>query len=87
MSLELIIPFAGCFRAGPGASIGPADLLLVFRKKKTRTGVFAGILSGAITVFIWKSLPELNGLMYELIPALLISLLITYFVSIGTYKK
>ncbi len=68
--------------AGLGAAIGPTSVLSLFWKKTTKTGVIAGMLSGTITVFIWKNIPALNSLIYELIPAFFIALAFTIIFSL-----
>lgn len=40
--------------AGLGAAIGPTSILALFWKKTTRQGVIAGLITGALVVFIWK---------------------------------
>ena len=66
--------------AGFGATFGPIMLFSLFWKRTTRTGVIAGMLSGGISVFVWKlvlkkflaaSIPFFG--LYELLPAFIIS--------------
>jgi sodium/proline symporter len=73
--------------AGLGAAIGPTSILSLFWEKTTKTGVIAGLLSGTITVFVWKNIPALNNLIYELIPAFFISLIVTIIFSTGISGK
>jgi sodium/proline symporter len=56
---------AGCFSA-------PVTLALFYRGM-TRAGCLAGMISGATTVLVWRSVPALVGAAYEVIPAMLIS--------------
>ncbi|MET0069987.1 MAG: sodium/proline symporter PutP [Candidatus Thiodiazotropha sp.] len=67
--------------AGFGAAFGPAVLLSLYWKGMNRWGALAGILSGGLTVVIWK--PLQGGLfdLYEIIPGFLISLLMILLVS------
>jgi Na+/proline symporter len=64
---------------GLGASFGPAILLALFWKGTTRWGVAAGLITGTVTVILWKVLGldervfGQDGL-YELIPAFFLSL-------------
>lgn len=67
--------------AGLGAAIGPTSIQALFFKKTTRKGVMAGMISGTLTVFIWKSIPFLSEFLYELIPGFLVSWIVTYLVS------
>lgn len=66
--------------AGFGATFGPIMLFSLFWKRTTRAGAIAGMVSGAVTVFLWKLV--LNSLLsasvplfaiYELLPAFIVS--------------
>ncbi len=59
--------------AGLGASIGPAIISVFVWKDTTRGGIKAGVITGAFTVIVWKYLPVLSDLMYELIPAFVLA--------------
>jgi sodium/proline symporter len=82
MTQELVFWFVLFAWAGLGAAIGPTSILALFWKRTSRTGVIAGLLTGTITVFVWKSVPLLSDAMYELIPAFFLSLLATILVSL-----
>lgn len=60
--------------AGLGAAFGPALLLSLYWKRITGLGAMAGIVTGAVTVLIWKQLT--GGLfdLYEIIPGFVISM-------------
>ena len=81
---DLVFWFVLFAWAGLGASIGPTSILALFWKRTTRGGVIAGLIGGMVTVFIWKSIPALSGLIYELIPAFFVALLLTILVSLIT---
>jgi sodium/proline symporter len=66
---------------GLGASIGSTALLTLFWDGTTRQGVIAGILTGTLSIFIWKNVPVLNNLIYELIPTFFLAMLVTILVS------
>ena len=72
--------------AGLGASFGPPLLLSLWWKRTTRQGVLAGIIAGTLTVLIWYNVPVLKGLVYELVPAFLFSLITTWIVSLWTSR-
>lgn len=72
---------------GLGAAIGSTALLALFWEGTTRQGVIAGILTGTISIFIWKNVPVLNALIYELIPTFFLALLVTVAVSKATKAK
>lgn len=73
--------------AGFGATFGPLMLFSLFWKRTNRAGAIAGMLSGGITVFVWKLvLNPLGGAwaIYELLPAFIISCLFIIVVSLLT---
>ncbi|NLH00459.1 MAG: sodium/proline symporter PutP [Clostridiales bacterium] len=75
--------------AGLGAAFGPIMLFSLFWKRTTIEGAVAGMLSGGISVFVWKLLIRpLGGVfgIYELLPAFLISCLFIVVVSLLTKK-
>ncbi|MGC0273985.1 sodium/proline symporter PutP [Pseudactinotalea sp. Z1739] len=74
--------------AGFGASFGPAILLSLFWRKLTNWGALAGMVTGAVTVFLWSSFgPEIFGAsLYEIVPGFLLNVLVSVVVSKLTYK-
>jgi sodium/proline symporter len=54
--------------AGLGASLGPAVLFSLFWKESTGRGILAGVITGSLTVILWKSIPFLSDHLYEFIP-------------------
>ena len=54
--------------AGLGASFGPVVLLSLYWQRMTGWGALAGLVTGAVTVVVWKQLS--GGLfdLYELLP-------------------
>ena len=69
---------------GLGASFGSTLLLALFWKGATKWGVFAGLISGTAVTIVWKSVPFLKAIVYELIPAFGISFLLVIVVSLIT---
>lgn len=67
--------------AGLGAALGPTTLLALYWKGTTRAGIFAGLVSGTVTTFVWYLTPALKDRLYELIPAFAVSLFATVVVS------
>ncbi|WP_067585044.1 sodium/proline symporter PutP [Endozoicomonas ascidiicola] len=59
--------------AGFGSAFGPALLLSLYWKRMNGLGALAGIVTGAVTVFVWRSLS--GGLfdLYEMIPGFVFS--------------
>lgn len=73
--------------AGFGATFGPLMLFSLFWKRTNRAGAIAGMLSGGITVFIWKLLLKpIGGIfgIYELFPAFVISCIFIVVISLAT---
>jgi sodium/proline symporter len=79
---DLVFWFVLFAWAGLGAAIGPTSILALFWKRTTRKGVMAGLITGTVTVFIWKSVPGLSDLIYELIPGFSLALISTILVSL-----
>lgn len=70
--------------AGFGATFGPIILFSLFWKRTNKEGAIAGMLSGGITVFVWKLiLRPMGGIfgVYELLPAFIVSCIFIYVVS------
>jgi len=73
--------------AGFGATFGPIMIFSLFWKRVTRAGAIAGMVTGGVTVFIWKLLIRpLGGYLdiYELLPAFVVSCLAIVIVSLIT---
>lgn len=68
--------------AGFGAAFGPALLLSLFWKRMNRNGALAGIITGGVTVVVWKQFD--GGLfdLYEIIPGMLFATLAVVVVSL-----
>jgi len=71
---------------GLAASFGPPLILSLKWKGTTRTGVFAGMIAGAITIVVWYNVPALKNFLYELVPGFIFSLVATWIVSLMTRK-
>lgn len=74
-----ILSMVGYAWAGFGAAFGPVVLFSLFWARMTEKGALAGMLSGALTVFLWRyySLGEL----YEILPGFLVASFMVVFVS------
>jgi sodium/proline symporter len=62
--------------AGFGATFGPVMLFSLFWKRTTHSGAVAGMVTGAVMVFVWKLiLRPVGGVLgiYELLPAFILS--------------
>ncbi|WP_085991619.1 sodium/proline symporter PutP [Oceanobacillus senegalensis] len=71
--------------AGFGAAFGPIILLALYWRKITGTGALWGMIVGAVTVFIWGN-TALSGYLYEIVPGFILNVIVTYIVSLITYK-
>ena len=71
--------------AGFGATFGPIMLMSLFWKRTTWKGAIAGMVSGAVMVFVWNMLIKpMGGIfgIYELLPAFVVSLIVIVVVSL-----
>lgn len=71
--------------AGFGATFGPIMLFSLFWKRTTHKGAIAGMVSGGVTVFLWKLLLKpMGGVfgLYELLPAFIVSCIFIVVVSL-----
>ncbi len=83
-SVFAIVSFAW---AGFGATFGPVMLLALFWRRSNRQGAVAGMIAGAVMVFLWKYV--ISGLggafaIYELLPAFIIAFVVNVIVSFAT---
>ena len=61
--------------AGFGAAFGPAIVLSLYWDAMTRNGALAGIISGGLTVIVWKQLSGGLFELYEIVPGAMVSIL------------
>lgn len=67
--------------AGFGASFGPVIVLSLFWKGTSRDGAIWGMISGFITVVVWKALKGGIFDVYELLPAFIVATLVIIIIS------
>jgi sodium/proline symporter len=67
--------------AGFGAAFGPIVLLSLYWRGLTARGALAGMLTGAVVVFVWGNVEVLTDNMYEIVPGFLANLLVAVVVS------
>jgi len=67
--------------AGFGAAFGPVILLSLYWPRMTRHGAVAGIVTGGVTVIVWRNLSGGIFDLYEIIPAFALSALAILAVS------
>ena len=83
-SIFRVVSFAW---AGFGATFGPIMLFGLFWKRCNKYGAIAGMISGAVMIFVWKfAIAPIGGILaiYELLPAFLISCVFIVVVSLLT---
>jgi sodium/proline symporter len=83
-SIFRVVSFAW---AGFGATFGPVMLFSLFWKRCNKYGAIAGMLSGAVMIFVWKfGVRPLGGAwdIYELLPSFLVSCVLIVVVSLLT---
>ena len=83
-SIFRVVSFAW---AGFGATFGPVMLFALFWKRCNKFGAIAGMLSGAVMIFVWKfAVRPLGGAwdIYELLPAFLVSCVMIVLFSLIT---
>lgn len=69
---------------GLGAALGPVTLLSLYWRRMNWQGALAGVLTGGITVIVWKQLDGGLFELYELVPGFCLSLLAIVIVSLMT---
>ena len=73
--------------SGLGASFGPLILFTLYWKETSRQGAIAGMFTGFVITLVWKITGLSDSVVYELVPAFLLSSLAIYFVSKATKKN
>ena len=78
--------------AGFGAAFGPVMLTALFWKRSNKWGAMAGLVVGAVMVFVWKfKIAPIGGIfgIYELLPAFICAFVAIIIVSLvtGTPEK
>ena len=68
--------------AGFGAAFGPALILSLYWSRMTAKGALAGILTGGLTVAVWKELQGGIFELYEIVPGFGISFVSILVVSL-----
>ena len=81
LSVFVFIPLASFAWSGLGASFGPVILFTLYSDNVTREGAVAGMLTGFFTTIIWKMTGLSDSIIYELVPAFLLSAIAVWGVS------
>ena len=67
--------------AGFGGAFGPIVLLSLYWRGLTAKGAIAGMITGAVVVFVWGNVEALTSNMYEIVPGFVANLLVAVVVS------
>ena len=81
MDTRVIFWFVLFAWSGLGASFGPVILFTLYSKKVTRNGAIGGILTGFFTTIVWKTAGLSDTIIYELVPAFLLSSFVIWGIS------
>lgn len=73
--------------SGLGAAFGPLIIFSLLWKKTTKAGAIAGMLTGAIITVVWRNIPALKAIVYELVPAFILAFIAVWIVSLLTQTK
>jgi len=78
----MVLDLVGYAWAGFGAAFGPVLILSLYWPRMTRRGALAGVLTGGITVVVWKQIG--GGLfdLYEIVPGFVLSTLAVWIASL-----
>jgi sodium/proline symporter len=66
--------------AGLGAAFGPAVLFSLFSKKASWQSILAGMITGTVTLVIWKE-SGLGAQLYEIIPGFFVNIIVILVVN------
>jgi len=82
-----ILAMVGYAWGGFGAAFGPIIVLSVCWKGTTKYGALAGMIVGAVTIFVVKNYISIQGeYFYELLPGFILAFIATVIVSLLTPK-
>ncbi|UCE25446.1 MAG: sodium/proline symporter [Candidatus Zixiibacteriota bacterium] len=73
--------------SGLGAAFGPVVILGLLWKKANRAGALAGMITGAGVTVIWRNVPALKSIVYELVPAFILAFIAAVLFSLATSSK
>ena len=63
---NLVLDLVAYAWAGFGAAFGPAIIMSLYWRRMTRNGALASIITGGVTVLVWKQFGWLG--LYEIVP-------------------
>lgn len=87
LEVRVIFDFVLYAWAGLGASFGPPLIFTLFWKKTGKWGVVAGMLGGFLTTILWKETGLGDSIIYEIVPAIIVSAIFTIVFSVLKAKQ
>ena len=84
---DTILGLVGFAWAGFGAAFGPVIVASLYWRRLTAPGAIAGMIVGAVTVFVWGTVDALSGMIYEIVPGVLFATIAMVVVSLATKPK
>ncbi|WP_066527575.1 sodium/proline symporter PutP [Corynebacterium bouchesdurhonense] len=84
---DTILGLVGFAWAGFGAAFGPVVVASLYWRRLTAPGAIAGMVVGAVTVFVWGSVPALADTIYEIVPGVAFATIAMVLVSLLTKPK
>ncbi|CAM3824225.1 sodium/proline symporter PutP [Tsukamurella strandjordii] len=81
---QSILDLVGFAWSGFGASFGPVVLLALFWRRLTHQGALAGLVTGAVVVFLWGEFKPID--LFEIVPGFIANLVVAVGVSLATYR-
>lgn len=81
LGAESVLGLVAYAWAGFGAAFGPLILVSLFWRGMTWLGALAGMLSGAATVVIWRSIDPFGWGLYELLPGFVVAIICVFVFS------
>jgi sodium/proline symporter len=73
--------------AALGASFGPVVIFGLLWKRATKAGAIAGMLTGLAVTILWRNIPALKSIVYELVPAFVLAFAAVCLVSLMTQEE
>jgi len=81
---DTILGLVGFAWAGFGSAFGPIVLASLYWKRLNAPGAIAGMITGAVTVFIWGNF--FGDIIYEMVPGFILATLVMVAVTLATSK-
>jgi sodium/proline symporter len=78
----LVLDLVAYAWAGFGAAFGPALILSLYWPRMSLRGALSGIVTGGVTVVVWKQLSGGIFDLYEIVPGFVLSLLAVWIASV-----